>query len=128
MKTYKDLLNLITSINAILDVQEEKVQQKFFKLYAKIKHHHDAYNDALDELRLDNAATDEKGLLIKDDKGGYEFTKDGLKALKKDIEALNNKEIDFTPIEVINPNGFEKFVFLKGWVNGVNFVEDDSEL
>lgn len=121
----KELLNLITSINAVIDLQEEKVQQKLMKLYSKIKHHYEFYNEQLDELRIDNAATNDKCILLKDEKGGYEFTKEGFKKLKADIEALNNKDFDFTPIEVINPNGFEKLLFLKNWIKGVNFVEDE---
>jgi hypothetical protein len=81
----------------------------------------------MEDLRLDNAATDEKGVLIVDDKGEYKFTKEGLKKLKEDIKKLSESEFDFTPIEVLNPKGLEEFHFLKDWVNGVTFDEQEVE-
>lgn len=124
---YKQLNVLINSINAVIGGQETKVQKKLFKLYEKVKSHHESYNAQRDELRLDNAATDDKGVLIMDEKGDYKFNKEGVKKLTKDIEALNEKEFDFKPIEVINTNGLEKFTFLKDWTTGITFEEEIEE-
>jgi hypothetical protein len=96
-------------------------------LYEKVKPTHEDYNKQRDELRLDNAATDDKGVLIMDEKGDYKFNKEGVKKLTKDIEALNEKEFDFKPIEVINTNGLDKFTFLKDWTTGITFVEEEEE-
>jgi predicted nuclease with TOPRIM domain len=129
MKTYKDLTNLIADLNAVIGTQETKTQKKLFKLYERLKAHHEAYQSEIEELRLDNAATDDKGILLSDEKGGYQFTKDGLKKLRLDIESLNAKEIDFKIIEVINPQGLETFSFLEGWTNGITFeIEEDDDL
>ena len=124
---YKDLNVLVSSINAVIGSQETKVQKKLFKLYEKVKPLHEDYNKQRDELRLDNAATDDKGVLIMDEKGDYKFNKEGVKKLTKDIEALNEKEFDFKPIEVINTNGLDKFTFLKDWTTGITFVEEEEE-
>ena len=129
MKTYKDLTNLIADLNAVIGTQETKTQKKLFKLYERLKPHRETYQSEIEELRLDNAATDDKGILLSDDKGGYQFTKDGLKKLRLDIESLNAKEIDFKIIEVINPQGLETFSFLEGWTNGITFeIEEDDDL
>jgi predicted nuclease with TOPRIM domain len=129
MKTYKDLTNLIADLNAVIGTQETKTQKKLFKLYERVKSHHEAYQSEIEELRLDNAATDDKGILLSDDKGGYQFTKDGLKKLRLDIESLNAKEIDFKVIEVVNPQGLETFNFLEGWTNGIKFeIEEEDDL
>jgi len=129
MKTYKDLTNLIADLNAVIGTQETKTQKKLFKLYERLKPHREAYQSEIEELRLDNAATDDKGILLSDDKGGYQFTKDGLKKLRLDIESLNAKEIEFKAIEVINPQGLEGFAFLEGWTNGIKFeIEEDDDL
>jgi hypothetical protein len=129
MKTYKDLTNLIADLNAVIGTQETKTQKKLFKLYERVKPNHEAYQSEIEELRLDNAATDDKGILLTDDKGGYQFTKDGLKKLRLDIESLNAKEIDFKVIEVVNPQGLETFSFLEGWTNGITFeIEEDDDL
>jgi len=126
-KKYKDLNILVASINAVIGGQETKVQKKLFKLYEKVKPTHEDYNKQRDELRLDNAATDDKGVLIMDEKGDYKFNKEGVKKLTKDIDALNEKEFEFKPIEVINTNGLEKFTFLEDWTKGITFVKEEEE-
>jgi hypothetical protein len=126
-KKYKDLNVLVASINAVIGKQETKVQKKLFKLYEKVKPFHESYNTQRDELRLDNAATDEKGILLIDEKGDYKFNKEGVKKLTKDIDALNEKEFDFKPIEVINANGLESLIFLEEWTTGIKFIEDEEE-
>lgn len=124
---YKDLNVLVSSINAVIGGQETKVQKKLFKLYEKVKPFHEDYNKQRDELRLDNAATDDKGVLLMDEKGEYKFNKEGVKKLTKDIEALNEKEFDFKPIEVINTNGLDKFTFLEDWTTGITFIKEEEE-
>lgn len=125
-KKYKELNALVISINQVIGTQETKVQKKLFKLYEKLKSHHESYNSQLDELRLDNAATDDKGVLLVDEKGGYKFTKEGTKKFNKDAEALSEKEFEFKPIEVINTQGLEKLTFLKDWTTGITFEEEEE--
>jgi hypothetical protein len=126
-KKYKELNVLVASVNAVIGKQETKVQKKLFKLYEKVKPFHEDYNKQRDELRLDNAATDDKGILLADDKGDYKFSKEGVKKLTKDIDALNEKEFDFKPIEVINTNGLEALTFLEEWTTGIVFVKEEEE-
>jgi hypothetical protein len=126
-KKYKDLNILVASINAVIGKQETKVQKKLFKLYEKIKPFHEEYNKQREELRLDNAATDDKGVLITDDKGDYKFNKEGVKKLSKDIDTLNEKEFEFKPIEVINTQGLEDLHFLEEWTSGITFNEKEAE-
>ena len=127
MKKYKDLNILVNSINSVIGGQETKIQKKLFKLYERVKPIHEDYNKQRDELRLDSAATDDKNILLTDEKGEYKFNKEGVKKLTKDIEALNEKEFEFKPIEVINTNGLEAFTFLKDWTTGIEFVEEEEE-
>lgn len=127
MKKYKDLNILVNSINAVIGGQETKIQKKLFKLYEKVKPIHEDYNKQREELRLDNAATDDKNILLTDEKGEYKFNKDGVKKLTKDINVLNEKEFEFKPIEVINTNGLEAFTFLKDWTTGIEFVQEEEE-
>jgi hypothetical protein len=129
-KKYKELNILINSINQVIGNQETKVQKKLHKFYDKIKTYNQLYSDQLDELRLDNAAVDDKGVLLLDEKGGYKFQKEGIKKLNADFDILNEKEFDFKFIEVINPQGLEKFHFLKDWTVGIEFdkIEEEEEL
>lgn len=126
---FKDLNKVINQINAEIGEQETKTQKKLFKFYERIKPYLTDYNNQIEELRLDNASVDDKGIILLDEKGGYKFTKEALKKLRADIASLEEKEFDFKPIEVINPAGLEKLSFLKGWVNGVTFeIEEEEEL
>jgi hypothetical protein len=126
-KTYQELNQLISSINLTLGNQETKVQKKLFKVYEKVKKHHEDYQSQREELRLDAAAVDDKGIVLTDEKGEYKFSKDGIKQLTKDIDALNKKEFDFKLIEVINTNGLENLTFLENWTTGITFVKEEEE-
>jgi hypothetical protein len=126
---YNQLLQLVSNINAVIGNQETKVQKKLFKIYEKIKKHHEEYQSEVEILRLDNASTDEKDILLLDEKGGYKFTKEAIKKLTKDIEALGEKEFDFQVINVVNQDGLQDLVFLKDWTSGINFnLEEEEEL
>jgi hypothetical protein len=124
---YKQLLQLVSSINAVIGNQESKTQKKLFKLYEKVKKHHEEYQAEVEILRLDNAQTDDKDCLLLDEKGNYRYSKEGIKKLTKDIEALNDKEFDFVIINVVNPQGLEDFTFLEDWTTGIEFNKQEEE-
>lgn len=124
---YQQLNTLIASINAVIGNQETKVQKKLFKIYEKVKSHHESYQSQVEELRLDNASTDDKDILLLDEKGGYKFTKEAIKKLTAQVNELGNKEFDFTPIPVVNPQGLENFTFLQDWTTGIEFVKEIEE-
>ena len=124
---YEKIGLVISQINAVIGKQETKVQKKLFKFGEKLKSYQEDYVTKVEELRLDNAATDEKGVLVVNEKGEYRFSKEGLKKLREDIKKLNESEFDFKPIEVLNPKGLEEFHFLKDWVTGVTFDEEEAD-
>jgi len=124
---YQQLNTLVASINAVIGSQETKVQKKLFKIYEKVKSHHESYQSQVEELRLDNASTDSNDILLLDEKGGYKFTKESIKKLTAQVKELGEKEFDFKPIEVLNPNGLENFTFLENWVTGITFIKEEEE-
>jgi hypothetical protein len=125
----KDLLQLVANLNSVIGSQETKTAKKLVKIYEKVKPHHEAYQAEVEILRLDNAQTDDKDCLLLDEKGNYRYSKEGIKKLTKDIEALNDKEFDFQIINVVNPANLEDFTFLQDWVTGVEFnKQEDIEL
>ena len=124
---YKKLLQLVSNINVVIGNQDTKTQKKLFKIYSKLKTYHDDYNTEVEILRLDNAQTDDKDCLLLDEKGGYKFTKEGIKKLTKDIEALNDKEFDFVIINVVNKEGLQDFTFLEDWTTGIDFNKQEEE-
>jgi hypothetical protein len=124
---YTQLNTLVASINAVIGSQETKTQKKLFKIYEKVKTHHEDYQAKVEELRLDNAAVGEKDVLLLDEKGSYKFTKEGIKKLTEQVKELGEKEFDFKPIEVINHQGLENFTFLESWTTGITFVKEEEE-
>jgi len=124
---YNQLNQLVANLNAVIGSQETKTAKKLLKIYEKVKKHHEDYQAKVEELRLDNAAVGEKDVLLLDDKGSYKFTKEGIKNLTKQVEELGNKEFEFKPIEVLNPNGLENFNFLADWTTGITFVKEEEE-
>ena len=124
---YQQLNTLVASINAVIGKSESKTQKKLVKIYEKIKTYHEDYQTKVENLRLDNASADEKDILLLDEKGGYKFTKDAIKKLTAQINELNNEEFDFTPIQVVNPQGLEHFTFLEDWTKGITFIKEEEE-
>lgn len=124
---YQQLNTLVASINAVIGNAESKTQKKLVKIYDKVKIHHESYQAQVEELRLDNASTDDKDILLLDEKNGYKFTKESIKKLTAQVKELGEKEFDFTPIPVVNPQGLEHFVFLEDWVTGITFIKEEEE-
>lgn len=124
---YSQLNTLVASINAVIGSQENRTQKKLFKLYEKVKPYYESYQNQVEELRLDNGSVDEKDILLLDEKGGYKFTKEAIKKLTSQVKDLNEREFDFTPIPVVNPQGLENFTFLEDWTTGITFNKEEEE-
>ena len=124
---YSQLNQLVANLNAVIGSQESKTQKKLFRLYEKVKTHHEDYQAKVEELRLDNAQVDDKDCLLLNDKGEYKFTKEGIKKLTEQVKELGEKEFEFKPIEVINTQGLENFDFLDSWTTGITFVKEEEE-
>jgi polyhydroxyalkanoate synthesis regulator phasin len=124
---FKQLNTLVASINAVIGSQETKTAKKLYKIYEKVKTHHEDYQAKVEELRLDNAQVDDKDCLVLNEKGEYRFTKEAIKKLTEQVKELSNKEFDFTPIPVVNPQGLEHFTFLEDWTSGIEFIKEIEE-
>ena len=124
---YNQLNQLVANLNAVIGSQESRTQKKLFRIYEKVKSHHEAYQAEVEGLRLDNAQVDSNDCLILDEKGGYKFTKESIKKLTAQVKELGDKEFEFTPINVVNPQGLEDFNFLEDWTTGITFVKEEEE-
>jgi hypothetical protein len=125
-KTYKDLYMVVAYTAANIMNESTKGQKKLALIRKKFQPYLDEYNEKRDELRLDNASVDDKGNLILDEKGEYKFSKEGLKKLSQEVKELSDKEFDYTPILIINPEELELYTFLDGWVSGVKFEKEEE--
>jgi hypothetical protein len=108
------------------EVAESKAGKKLEKLAKKIQSHLDDYNEKVEDIRLDNANTDESGSLLLDEKGGYKFSKEGIKNMNKKVKELVEQEFEFYQL-TFSAEGLEEYGFLHGWVEGVAapVVEED---
>jgi hypothetical protein len=70
---------------------------------------------------------EKKGKVIIEEDGNYAYTQENLPKLNKAAKELADKEFDYTPIVITNPEELEVYTFLKGWVTGVDFKEDLEE-
>jgi len=122
---YKDLMLTMSLLVANIGDQKTKTQKKLLKIHEQLKKHYDVYQDKIGELRLDNASVDKDGNLILDEKGEYKYNKEGLKKLNESVKELIEAEFEYKPIEVMNPEGLDVHVYLKGWVNGVKFQDEE---
>jgi hypothetical protein len=73
--------------------QKSKLTYAIEKVIKLNKKAIDTYNETLEDARIDNAATDEKGTLLMDG-NQYRYTKDGAKSLNKAIRDLKNSEVE----------------------------------
>lgn len=118
---YKQIQEVSFYINQIDTNAETKIIKKVLKIAEKLKPYQDEYNAKIQELRLDNAAVDKDGILVLNEKGDYRFNKEGIKKLQEQLKELGEKDFDFKPIDVVNPDGLEDFIFLKDWTTGITF-------
>ena len=91
-KTFSEVQEIIQEGSVI---ENAKFQFALKKLSNQIKKSVKVYNDLMEEKRIDYCSVDEKGNVIKDEKGGYVFTKENLKALTKEAQLL--AVIEFEP-------------------------------
>ena len=125
--TYRDLLILVENIKLNIGNQETKGQKKLIKIYDRLKPYIDDFQEKINEVRLDHAATDDKQTLILDEKGEYKFNKEGLKKLKAELKKIEDSEFEFKKIEVANPEGLQPYWFLADFVNGVEFIMPEKQ-
>jgi hypothetical protein len=135
-KTHQELLNLVRAVNVLVNNKEHadantKGVKKLQKIGEKMKTHLEAYNDKLDDIRLENANTDKDGSLLLDENGGYKYTKEQLKELNKKVKVLLAEEFEFYQF-TFSTEGLEKYGFLEGFVEGLEFpelaeTEDDED-
>ena len=124
--TYKELIETMQQLVHNIGNQETKTQKKLLKIHGKLKEYYENYEELLNDIRLENAMTEDNGALILDEKGGYKYNKDGQRKMYKEIKDLLNKEFNYEHIEVLNTKGLEEHIYLKHFTTGINFIEDNE--
>ena len=124
-KTNAELLELVRALNMTPAEKGSKAEAKLKKIAEKIKPIFEGYNEKREDIRLDDAHTESNGVLDLNEKGEYKFTKDGIKAMAKDMKKLLDDTFEFYQF-TFSTEGIESFKFLAGWVEGIE-PEQPSE-
>jgi hypothetical protein len=61
------------------------------------------------------------------EKGEYKFTKEGIKAMSKDMKALLDESFEFYQF-TFSSEGIEDFKFLAGWVESIEAEQSAEEV
>lgn len=130
-KTYRELIQVANAINILLSSKEHvdentKGAKKLQKIGTKLKSEIEVYNEKLEDVRLDNAHVDDSGALVLDEKGGYKYSKDGLKKMNKDIKKLLEENFEVYQF-TFSTEGLENYQFLEGWIEGLEFPKEEEE-
>lgn len=124
-KTNADLLDLVRNLNVTPAEKGSKREAKLKKIAEKIKSLFDEYNEKREDIRLDHAYTDQKGILELNEKGEYKFTKEGIKGMAKDMKSLIDESFEFYQF-TFSTEGIEDLKFLAGWVEGIEADEEQE--
>ena len=128
-KNYEDLLNvnygLSLQIRALSEgTKAKKALEKFGK---RLEKQIEIYNEKLGDINLDYAATDDKDVLLTDEKGGYKYKKEDQKKRAEAIKKLLKEEFDFESVRVATVEDIADMYFLHGWIVGVNPKPEEPE-
>ena len=124
-KSNAELLELVRALNMTPAEKWSKTEAKLKKIAEKIKPLFEEYNEKREDIRLDHAHTEYNGVLDLNEKGEYKFTKDGIKAMAKDMKKLLDETFEFYQF-TFSTEGIDSFKFLAGWVEGIE-PEQPSE-
>lgn len=123
--TYGNLLELVRAINATPSEKGSKRELKLKKIVDKIKPIFDEYNEKREDIRLDNAYTNEKDVLEFNEKGEYKFTKDALKKMNGEMKSLLEQTFEFYQF-TFSTEGIEDLAFLENWVEGITTEKEEE--
>lgn len=125
-RTYAELLELVRSLNMTPAEKGSKAEAKLKKIAEKIKPLFDGYNEKREDIRLDHAFVDSKGVLELNEKGEYKFTKEAIKAMAKDMKKLLDETFEFYQFS-FSTEGIEDFKFLAGWHEKIEAEKPQEE-
>ncbi len=98
-KTYQQLINFLNFARPYVrqNAEQTKFRYALERMDKRLKKILDDYADALNDLQISNAAEDDRGVLLTDDKGNFRYTKQGLLDRNKAQRDLLQKEIEVDP-------------------------------
>lgn len=136
--TYQELKDYVAIANAYLNQESEakktsKLGYAIKKVNGKLEKIFKAQSEKEEDKRIEYAATSDDGLVLLNDKGGYQFKKDDYKTLVAELRKINNETVNLEEI-VYYATEIPKDIDLafvdrfKGFVINPEWVNSDGEL
>ena len=96
--TFLEYFEFVAAANNFLQQHPEECKLKYAleKVGKLNKNLQDDYSEAVEDCRIDFCEADEKGIILRDEKGQYKFTKDNSKKFNAAVKALQTKAITVT--------------------------------
>jgi len=87
LRSFSEMLSKTPDAADLMPIAHlSRLTKKFSSLY-------EAYDEALEDLRLDHCYK-EGNKIVRDDKGNFQWTAEGEKAFRKEFKALLNTEVE----------------------------------
>lgn len=100
-KTYTEIVAFVNIGAAYLkahDKAESKLTYAIRKVSKTCGKRHEAYAEAVEDLRIEHCVVDPKNqAILHDERGAYVFTKDGMRAFIKAEKVLRETAVEITP-------------------------------
>lgn len=113
--------------------RDSKLAYALRKVFKKTSGIIEKHEEALQDLRVEHAATDDGGVFLENERGAYRFTKEGTKAFNEAERKLRKAEINIAGLAYyateipkdLEPDFVDLFV---GFVINPEWVNEDGEL
>jgi hypothetical protein len=99
MKTPEEINDFVRVANAWMEAnpKESKFRYAVNKVAKSCIPLLKTFEEQREEINIEHCSTDKDGVILRDDKGGFRFTKDGLKARNKAVNALFRTPVEIEP-------------------------------
>lgn len=113
--------------------RDSKLAYAIRKVFKKTSSIIEKHEESVQDLRVEHAATDDDGIFLENERGGYRFTKEGTKAFNEAERKLRKAEINIAGLahyaseipKDLDPDFVEIFV---GFVIDPEWVNEEGEL
>lgn len=99
--TYEAIYVFLLVSQVWLAAKEENAKSKLGYALQKVRLRAEKlwnqYQAKVEDLNIDHCVVDDKGVILKDEKGEYKFTKEGMKARNQARQKLYESEVEIDP-------------------------------
>jgi sugar-specific transcriptional regulator TrmB len=96
MKTYRDCFEFVRAANQWISKHDEESKFKYAltKVTKKLARIQEKWNECIEEANIEHCATDKEGVILRDERGQYKYTKDELIKRNKRVSTLYDSNVE----------------------------------